>query len=83
MENLICPGFMAAGVASGLKKSGGKDLAIIFSKISAKAAGVFTSNKVKAAPVILDMERIQSGSCQAVIVNSGNANCCTGDKGLD
>ncbi|MBU4419699.1 MAG: bifunctional glutamate N-acetyltransferase/amino-acid acetyltransferase ArgJ, partial [Proteobacteria bacterium] len=83
MENLICPGFMAAGVASGLKKSGGKDLAIIFSKIPAKAAGVFTSNKVKAAPVILDMERIQSGRCQAVIVNSGNANCCTGDKGLD
>jgi len=83
MENLICPGFMAAGVASGLKKAGEKDLAIIFSKIPAKAAGVFTSNKVKAAPVILDMERIQSGSCQAVIVNSGNANCCTGDKGLD
>jgi glutamate N-acetyltransferase/amino-acid N-acetyltransferase len=83
MENLICPGFMAAGVASGLKKAGGKDLAIIFSKIPAKAAGVFTSNKVKAAPVLLDMDRIKSGSCQAVIVNSGNANCCTGDKGME
>ena len=83
MGNLTCPGFMAAGVASGLKKSGEKDLAIIFSKIPAKVAGVFTSNKIKAAPVLLDIERIKSGISQAVIVNSGNANCCTGDKGLD
>jgi len=83
MENLICPGFMAAGVASGLRKAGEKDLAVIFSKIPAKAAGVFTSNKIKAAPVLLDMERIKSGISQALIVNSGNANCCTGDKGLD
>ncbi len=83
MENLMCPGFMAAGIASGLKKAGEKDLAIIFSKIPAKVAGAFTSNKIKAAPVLLDMERIQSGIGQAVIVNSGNANCCTGDKGLD
>ena len=83
MENLMCPGFMAAGVASGLKKAGEKDLAIIFSKIPAKVAGAFTSNKIKAAPVLLDMERIKSGIGQAVIVNSGNANCCTGDKGLD
>jgi len=83
MENLICPGFMAAGVASGLKKAGEKDLGIIFSKIPASAAGVFTSNKVKAAAVLLDMNRIKSGSCQAVIVNSGNANCCTGDKGME
>jgi len=83
MENLICPGFMAAGVASGLKKAGEKDLAVIFSKIPAKAAGIFTSNNIKAAPVLLDMERIKSGISQALIVNSGNANCCTGDKGLD
>ncbi len=83
MENLICPGFMAAGVASGLKKTGEKDLAVIFSKIPAKAAGIFTSNNIKAAPVLLDMERIKSGISQALIVNSGNANCCTGDKGLD
>ena len=83
MENLICQGFMAAGVASGLKKTGEKDLAIIFSKIPAQVAGAFTSNKIKAAPVLLDMERIKSGMSQAVIVNSGNANCCTGDKGLD
>ncbi|MBU4415547.1 MAG: bifunctional ornithine acetyltransferase/N-acetylglutamate synthase, partial [Proteobacteria bacterium] len=83
MENLICPGFMAAGIASGLKKTGEKDLGIIFSKIPASTAGVFTSNKVKAAPVLLDMDRIKSGSCQAIIVNSGNANCCTGDKGIE
>ena len=83
METLVCPGFMAAGVASGLKKAGEKDLAVIFSKIPAKTAGVFTSNKIKAAPVLLDMERIKSGISQALIVNSGNANCCTGDKGFD
>lgn len=83
MAHLICPGFMAAGVASGLKKAGEKDLAIIFSKIPAKVAGAFTSNKIKAAPVLLDMERIKSGISQAVIVNSGNANCCTGYKGLE
>ncbi len=83
MAHLICPGFMAAGVASGLKKAGEKDLAIIFSKIPAKVAGAFTSNKIKAAPVLLDMERIKSGISQAIIVNSGNANCCTGYKGLE
>src|SRR5690606_2031535 len=45
-------------------------------------AGVFTKNRVQAAPVRLDKERIKSGACQAVIVNSGNANCCTGDQGM-
>ena len=78
----MCPGFKFAGVVSGLKKNGRKDLALIYSETSANVAGVFTRNQVKAAPVILDMQRIVSGSCRAVLANSGNANCCTGEKGI-
>jgi glutamate N-acetyltransferase/amino-acid N-acetyltransferase len=82
MEIIMCPGFKAAGIAAGLKKKNKKDLGLIFSKVSANVAGVFTRNRVKAAPVILDRERIKSGVCQAIIVNSGNANCCTGEQGI-
>src|SRR5210317_996877 len=78
----MCQGFKFSGVASGLKKNGQKDLGLIYSKTPADVAGVFTRNEVKAAPVILDMQRIVSGVCQAIIVNSGNANCCTGEKGM-
>ena len=78
----MCQGFKFAGVASGLKKNGQKDLGLIYSETPAEVAGVFTRNEVKAAPVILNMQRIVSGSCQAVIANSGNANCCTGEKGM-
>ena len=78
----MCAGFKFAGVASGLKKDGRKDLALIYSETSANVAGVFTRNQVKAAPVILDMQRIVSGTCQAVVANSGNANCCTGENGM-
>ena len=78
----MCPGFKFAGVASGLKKNGRKDLALIYSETTASVAGAFTRNQVKAAPVILDMQRIASGTCRAVIANSGNANCCTGEKGI-
>jgi glutamate N-acetyltransferase/amino-acid N-acetyltransferase len=82
MSAIMCPGFKAAGIASGLKKNGQKDLGLIYSEVPAKVAGMFTKNRVKAAPVLLDMELIKSGSCQAIIVNSGNANCCTGEQGL-
>jgi glutamate N-acetyltransferase/amino-acid N-acetyltransferase len=78
----MCQGFKFSGVASGLKKNGQKDLGLIYSQTPAKVAGVFTRNQIKAAPVLLDMQRITSGICQAVIVNSGNANCCTGSKGM-
>jgi glutamate N-acetyltransferase/amino-acid N-acetyltransferase len=78
----MCQGFKFSGVASGLKKNGQKDLGLIYSETPAKVAGVFTRNQIKAAPVLLDMQRITSGTCQAVIVNSGNANCCTGAKGM-
>ena len=82
MGIIMCPGFEAAGIAAGLKKKNKKDLGLIFSEVSANVAGVFTRNRIKAAPVILDRERIKSGVCQAIIVNSGNANCCTGEQGI-
>ena len=82
MEKLLVKGFRAAGIAAGLKKKGKKDLGLLFSQVPANVAGIFTRNRVKASPVLLDMERIKSGVSQAVIVNSGNANCCTGDQGI-
>lgn len=74
-------GFMASGVHCGVKPQK-KDLALVVSRIPAAAAGVFTTNKVKAAPVLLDMERIRSGRGQVVVLNSGNANACTGEQGM-
>jgi len=82
MSAIMCPGFKAAGVASGLKKNGQKDLGLIYSQVPANVAGLFTKNRVKAAPVLLDMELMKSGVCQAIIVNSGNANCCNGEQGM-
>lgn len=76
-------GFQFNGTAAGIKKDGKKDLGIIYSRRPAAAAALFTTNKVVAAPVILGRERLASGLCQAVVVNSGNANCFTGDKGLE
>ncbi len=77
-----CPGFLTAGVASGLKKNGKKDLGLIYSEVPLTVAAMFTRNLVKAAPVLLDQQRTANGSCRAVIVNSGNANCCTGEQGM-
>ena len=74
-------GFTASGVHCGVKPQK-RDLALVFSRVPAAAAGVFTTNKVKAAPVLLDMERIRAGRGQAVLLNSGNANACTADQGL-
>ncbi|MFH0994479.1 MAG: bifunctional glutamate N-acetyltransferase/amino-acid acetyltransferase ArgJ [Pseudomonadota bacterium] len=82
MNTFQCLGFQAAGVAAGLKKNGRNDLGLIVSSVPATAAGVFTRNRVQAAPVVLDRERIKTGVCQAVLVNSGNANCCTGEQGM-
>ena len=78
----MCSGFKVAGIAAGLKKKGKKDLGLMVSQVPATVAGVFTKNQVKAAPVILDRRRIKTGVCQAIIVNSGNANCCTGEQGI-
>jgi glutamate N-acetyltransferase/amino-acid N-acetyltransferase len=78
----MCQGFKASGIHAGIKKTKAKDLGLIVSDVPAVVAGVFTKNQIKAAPVLLDMERIQSGTCRAVIANSGNANCCTGEQGM-
>ncbi len=75
------PFFKASGVFSGIKKNGNKDLCVIYSEKESVAAGVFTTNMVKAAPVLLNMEHIQSKNTQAIVVNSGNANACTGKQG--
>jgi glutamate N-acetyltransferase/amino-acid N-acetyltransferase len=76
------PGFLAAGLAAGIKKTEAKDFALLYSQVPAAAAGVFTTNRVKAAPVLLSRERVKSGKGQAILVNSGCANACTGQKGI-
>jgi len=75
-------GFQFSAVEAAVKKPGRKDLALIFSEVPATACAVFTVNAVKAAPVLLSMERIKSGSAEAVVINSGNANACTGEQGM-
>ncbi len=75
-------GFKFASEASGIRKSGCLDLALIYSEVPARCAGVFTTNKIKAAPLQLTEPRISAGQCQAILVNSGNANACTGAQGL-
>ena len=82
MANIRIPGFKFAGVACGIKKSKKKDLALIFSERPATAAALFTTNRVKAAPVLVGMRRMRRGFIQAVVVNSGNANACTGARGV-
>jgi glutamate N-acetyltransferase/amino-acid N-acetyltransferase len=77
-------GFLAAGVHADIKGKGGtkKDVAVLFSRVPCAAAGVYTINKVKAAPVLLSQQRTAGGRLQAIVVNSGNANACTGEQGL-
>ncbi len=74
-------GFLAAGISCGIKQSGKKDLAIIACPTGAKAAGLFTTNKIVAASVTVCKKHIKTSSIEAVIVNSGNANACTGKTG--
>jgi len=75
------PGFLANGIRAGIKEEQKKDLSLIYSTVPARAAAVFTTNAFKAAPVLLDMERIKSGVAQAILTNSGNANAATGQDG--
>ena len=76
-------GFYASGVHSGVKKVK-KDLALVYSSEPAHAAGIFTTNKVPAAPVLVDKLQLErSSKFRAILVNSGNANACTGERGLN
>jgi glutamate N-acetyltransferase/amino-acid N-acetyltransferase len=76
-------GFRAAGIAAGIKASGAPDLALVFNEgPDYTAAGLFTSNQVKAAPVLWSQQALKSGRLRAVILNSGGANACTGPGGF-
>lgn len=76
------PGIRAAGIHAGIKKRDLKDLALIVADAPSTAAGVFTKNSVTAAPVILCRQHLSDPTIQAIIINSGNANACTGDLGM-
>ena len=77
-------GFMSAGTAAGIKKNGQKDMALLYSAAPCQAAGTFTTNIVKAAPVKWDQALVaDQPHVQAVVCNSGVANACTGQEGMD
>ncbi|KPK54849.1 MAG: hypothetical protein AMJ63_01945 [Myxococcales bacterium SG8_38_1] len=76
-------GFRFAGVHGGVKKGDALDMGLIAAEQPVTAAGVFTMNRVRAAPVVISERRLLGGSCQAVLVNSGNANACTGRQGRE
>ena len=90
--SIVAPqGFLASGVFCDIKRLGtgkgsqkGKklDLALIVSEVPATVAGMFTTNQVCAAPVKVCVERVKKGRAQAIVVNSGNANACTGKQGM-
>ena len=84
MENNVCApkGFKAVGKSLGIKKSGKPDFAVIYSENSADTAAVYTSNKVKGAPLIVTKKHLANGQAQAIVINSGVANVCTGEKGI-
>lgn len=83
-EGVTAPqGFLASGIHCGLKKNNLKlDLALIYSTVPANSAGVYTKNKVKGAPIYITKEHLLNKKAQAIIINSGNANTCTGEDGL-
>lgn len=76
-------GFLGAGVSAGLKRSGRRDVALIVADERCPAAAMFTKNAMAAAPVLVSREHIADGRARAVVVNAGNANACTGQRGLD
>ena len=76
------PGVLASGLAVGIKPSGKKDLALIYSSSPARVAAVFTGNQVKGAPVIVSQEHVKGRKAQAIVASSGCANVCTGEQGV-
>ncbi|OGX08014.1 MAG: hypothetical protein A2Z88_06815 [Omnitrophica WOR_2 bacterium GWA2_47_8] len=75
-------GFKANGLACGIKRSGRPDLALIYSGVPAQAAGVFTKNSIIAAPLVVTKQHLKNNTAQAILTNSGNANCFTGHFGF-
>ncbi|MDX2292140.1 MULTISPECIES: bifunctional glutamate N-acetyltransferase/amino-acid acetyltransferase ArgJ [Streptomyces] len=83
MSVTAAQGFTAAGIAAGIKQNGNPDLALVVNTGPRRAAaGVFTSNRVKAAPVVWSQQVLADGELTAVVLNSGGANACTGPKGF-
>ena len=80
---MIIPGFRFAATAASIKKPGVPDLSLLVADSPAAAAGVFTRNRVKAAPVLISQERLRAGRAQAILVNAGNANACNGPQGFE
>jgi glutamate N-acetyltransferase/amino-acid N-acetyltransferase len=76
------PGFLFGAGLAKIKKTTGTDLGLILSDRPCAAAGAFTRNRVKAAPVVVGRNRLRTGRAQALLVNSGNANACTGERGI-
>jgi glutamate N-acetyltransferase/amino-acid N-acetyltransferase len=81
-EDFTVPGFMAGAIGAGIRYQGRPDLALIVSEVPATAAGVFTTNKVQAAPVLLSRSHLAEKTARAIVANSGMANACTGEIGL-
>ena len=84
LNNNVCSpkGFKALGKSIGIKKSGKADFAVIFSEVLADTAAVYTSNKVKGAPLIVTRNHLKDGKAQSIVINSGISNVCTGEKGI-
>ncbi|WP_344033354.1 bifunctional ornithine acetyltransferase/N-acetylglutamate synthase, partial [Streptomyces luteireticuli] len=83
MSVTAAQGFTAAGIAAGIKESGSPDLALVVNQgPRLAAAGVFTANRVKAAPVLWSQQVLKGGQVAAVVLNSGGANACTGPEGF-
>lgn len=76
-------GYVAGAISAGLKTKGGLDLGILYSEVSCVAAGLFTTNRVKAAPVLWCQKHIAAGRARAIVANAGCANACTGDPGFE
>ena len=82
-EKIRVKGFKFAGMHSGIKENPNKkDLALVYSEVPCQIAATYTTNLAKAAPVVLDEKKMKKGLCQAIIMNSGNANACTGSLGM-
>lgn len=79
---LTVPSFRFSGIASGIKVGGVPDLALVVSDVPAVTVGVFTTNQVQAAPVLVSKKNIRWGLSRAIVINSGNANACTGARGI-
>ena len=83
LKAILPKGFKANGLSCGLKKSGKPDLALIYSQFPALASAKFTTNSIIAAPLIVCKKHLKSAKrFQAILVNSGNANCSTGKQGI-